>query len=522
MSRRRTVFGLILAIAAIGLVALMMSGGSSLSSSPSPSSDSPEQELDGGHERGGEAEAEEEAHEAAERLEAWQEAKEAGTLRVNRAQMLAAAAPAPGWAGEQVVSPTADDWEPAIAADPNSPYVYLLTTRYTRPTACGNKCPLPYIMLKVSSDGGVTWGPDRYICTCSGVGSQADPIIEVVPNTGAVYAAFMNGFNVMFTKSTDHGATWSTPVSTYGKVSWNDKPILATSDNGNDVYVSFNGPQSGDPYVAQSHNGGPTWTQTKIVNSTRYFFAFDGDVLPNGTVVFSETSLDYGGPGGSLVGQAQVNVLRSTNNGASFTANLVDTVELSPDCTAAGCPEDYYPGHTAITADSAGTLVLLYDGATVSKGTRRSGPVARRTAGQRGRHARRCRRPVRWRTSPRRRLAAPATSAPGTCRRTAATSTHGTSGTGPRPTAADLERAGQDLRRDRGRHIQDRQRVPRALRRLRRGRDHEHREVHRDLGRGQLLHRSRRSVDQPADIAGPGVEGWMGRPKAAPSFPEAQ
>ena len=119
----------------------------------------------------------------------------------------------------------------------------------------------------------------------------------------------------MFTKSTDHGATWSTPVKTYGKVSWNDKPILATSDNGNDVYVSWNGPQSGDPYVAQSHNGGATWTQTKIVNSTRYFFAFDGDVLPNGTVVFSETSLDYGGPGGSLVGQAQVNVLRSTNNG---------------------------------------------------------------------------------------------------------------------------------------------------------------------------------------------------------------
>jgi len=91
-------------------------------------------------------------------------------------------------------------------------------------------------------------------------------------------------------------------------------------------------------------------------------------VLPNGTVVFSETSLDYGGPGSSLVGQAQVNVLRSTNNGTSFTANLVDTVELAPNCTAAGCPADYYPGHTAISADGSGNLVLLYDGATVSHG----------------------------------------------------------------------------------------------------------------------------------------------------------
>ena len=159
MRRRRTVFALILAIAAIGLVALMMSGGSSLSSSPSSTSDTPEQELDGGHERGGAAEAEEEANAAAERLDAWKEAKADGTLRVNQAQAQAAAAPAAGWAGEQVVSPTADDWEPAIAADPNSPFVYLLTTRYTGPTACGNKCPLPYIMLKVSSDGGVTWGP---------------------------------------------------------------------------------------------------------------------------------------------------------------------------------------------------------------------------------------------------------------------------------------------------------------------------------------------------------------------------
>jgi hypothetical protein len=365
MHKRRTVFALILAIASIALLALLMTSGGSISSAPS---DSPGQEVDGGHDKGGAAEAAEEAQRAAERLDAWKESKAAGTLRVNQAQVQAAAAPSAGWAGEQVVSATADDWEPAIAADPNAPYVYLLTTRYTGPTACGNKCPLPYIMLKVSSDGGATWGPDRFICTCSAVGSQADPIIEVVPNTGWVYAVFMNGYNVMFTKSIDHGATWSTPVKTYGKVSWNDKPILAVSDNGNDVYVSWNGPQNGDPYVAQSHNGGSIWTQTKVVDGPRYFFAFDGDVLPNGTVVFSETSLDYSGPGSSLVGQAQVNVLRSTNNGQSFTANLVDTVELSPDCTAAGCTPDYYPGHSAITADTNGTLVLLYDGATVSKG----------------------------------------------------------------------------------------------------------------------------------------------------------
>jgi hypothetical protein len=318
-----------------------------------------------GEGRGGASEAEEEAQFTKERIDAWRASKAAGTLRVQQA---APAAPPTGWTGEQVISPTANDWEPAIAADPNSAYVYMLVTRYTGPSACGNRCPLPFMMLKVSADGGATWGPDRYICTCAGVGGQFDPIIEVVPNTGAVYAAFMNGFNVMFTKSTDHGATWSTPVKTYGKVSWTDKPVLAVSDNGTDVYVSWNGPQNGDPYVAQSHDAGATWTQTKVVDGPRYFFAFDGDVLPNGTVVFSESSLDYGGPGGSLVGQSQIHVLRSTNGGATWTANVVDTVELGPDCVAAGCSADYYVGHSAISADANGQLTLLYEGASTSKG----------------------------------------------------------------------------------------------------------------------------------------------------------
>jgi len=375
MQTRRSAIAVILAIAALLLAMVVFGGGGGVAASgdrTGAETETPSEpdtgEADAGEEaRGGQAEAEEEALETQERVEAWHEAKAAGTLRVQQ-QAAAAAAPAPGWIGEQVISGTANDWEPAIAADPNAPYVYMLVTRYTGPTACGNKCPLPYMMLKVSSDGGATWGPDRYICTCSGVGGQFDPIIEVVPNTGAVYAAFMNGFNVMFTKSTDHGATWSTPVKTYGKVSWNDKPVLAVSDNGNDVYISWNGPQNGDPYIAQSHDAGGTWTQTKVVNGPRYFFAFDGDVLPNGTVVFSESSLDYGGPGGSLVGQSQLNILRSTNNGASWTANVVDTVELGPDCVAPGCSADFYVGHSAITADANGQLTLLYEGASTSKG----------------------------------------------------------------------------------------------------------------------------------------------------------
>ena len=299
------------------------------------------------------------------RLDAYAAAKADGTLG-QTGEIVALAAP--GWNGETLIHPSADDWEPAIAADPNSARVYMLVTRYTGPTACGNQCPLPYMMLKVSTDGGVTWGPDRFICECRRVGAQADPIIEVVPNTGHVYAVWMDGYDTKFSKSTDFGATWSLPVKVYGKVSWTDKPILAVSDDGQNVFVAFNGPSGGDAYIARSTNAGATWTQPKVVDSTRYYFAFDGDVLPNGTIVFSQASISYTGPGSAPEGQVQYHAIRSTNNGASWTNVVVDSRELGTPCTASGCSTDYYFGHAVVSADANGNLVYLHDGAATAGG----------------------------------------------------------------------------------------------------------------------------------------------------------
>src|SRR4029077_17723207 len=51
--------------------------------------------------------------------------------------------PAPGWEGAQLFG-SGNDWEPATAADPSAPYVYVLTTRYSGkgPLPCP-KCDLP-------------------------------------------------------------------------------------------------------------------------------------------------------------------------------------------------------------------------------------------------------------------------------------------------------------------------------------------------------------------------------------------
>ena len=235
--------------------------------------------------RGGAAEAQEEAEVTERRLEALAEARAKGDFGK---KIAATTAPATGWVGSRVMSSTWDDWEPAVATDPKAPYIYLLTTRYgTRD--CGTHCPSPFHALMISNDNGATWSDQVPLCACLRSKAQYDPTIEVVPNTGAVYAAFLNadrhnGFSTVFMKSTDHGATWTSPVHVYGNVSWTDKPEITSSASGKHVYVSWNGPQGGDLYVGISHDFGKTWTQKKLTSDKRYYYAYDARVLGDGTV----------------------------------------------------------------------------------------------------------------------------------------------------------------------------------------------------------------------------------------------
>jgi Neuraminidase (sialidase) len=63
-----------------------------------------------------------------------------------------------------------------------------------------------------------------------------------------------------------------------------------------------------------------------------------------------------------------VHAIRSTNQGSSWSNVVVDSVELGADCVADGCSADYYLGHSAVSADANGALVMLYDGATTAGG----------------------------------------------------------------------------------------------------------------------------------------------------------
>jgi hypothetical protein len=264
-----------------------------------------------------------------------------------------AQAAAPGWSSEARWSAN-DDWEPTIAADPSSNWVYQATTRYGGPKACSS-CPGTAIIFRASSDGGATWGADRFICTCKNVKAQADPVLAV-SSTGAVYAVFMNDYNpgVMFSKSTDHGATWTAPLAVSGKsLSFTDKPWLAISPSGQDVYIAFN---SSDSYVVASHNGGATFpTRVKTNADSLYWFAEGGAVAPNGTVYFAESAENQ-----SATGAVKIAVLKSSNGGTSWTTTFVDTSQEQPACTVPTCGADFFAPSASLDVDGAGTVLLAY------------------------------------------------------------------------------------------------------------------------------------------------------------------
>ena len=373
MARRASLIAL---ISILALVAAACDQQSGTTDQPVASSSAPEESgvpradppVEG--EEGEEGEAAEEAEQTAERLEALEQAEEAGIFGTRES---IASDPAAGWTGEQLMNAKFDDWEPAVAADPNAPFLYLLTTRYGAPKTCPSHCPTPHLALTRSSDGGKTWSDQAPMCVCRGSGAQYDPTIEVVPNTGAVYSVFLNadragGFSTVFIRSRDHGRTWTEPVHVY-KNAWTDKPEVTMSASGKDVYVSWNGQTGGDPWVGQSHDYGKTWTQTRIVTSKRYYYAYDADVLPDGTVVFAESSLLY--TGSSVEGRVWHHVFISRDNGRTWQNKIVDKVAVGESCVAVGCYPDFYLGQPSVTSDARGHLVYAYEGATVAYGPQR-------------------------------------------------------------------------------------------------------------------------------------------------------
>ncbi len=286
-------------------------------------------------------------------------------IDATRVELAPVPAAAPGWDVERVASGE-DDWEPAVAADPMNPnYIYQLITRYTGPKPCGN-CKLPAIVLRRSTDGGATWQPDQFLAQTSK--AQYDPQIEV-SNNGNVYAVWLDAFTPgsTFTKSTNHGLTWSTGISFAGKgkkPQWNDKPWLIVSRDGLHVYLGFN---SSDSYVVASHDGGNTWgTPVKTNNDTQYWFHTGGAVHPTNPQIAYFACSNFAN-GNNYAGDANIAVLKTTDGGLNWTTINIDISREAPLCPwSPGCGAGYLASSTAMAMDITGKLMILYPANTTA------------------------------------------------------------------------------------------------------------------------------------------------------------
>jgi hypothetical protein len=245
-----------------------------------------------------------------------------------------------------------NDWEPNVATAPGSSYVYELTTRYSTKFCSSGQGHC--IVFRASSDGGATWGADQIICPCRS--AQNDPVMKVAAD-GTIYQVHMNGYAVVFQKSSDHGSTWSVPIDfkALSGLSFTDKPWIAISPSGQDVYVAFNSTGS---YIAASHNYGASFSAPIKTNSDAlYWFAEGGAVAPNGNIYFSESAEQNSK---TPTGPIKLAVISSTNGGASWTTTFFDTSQQQPACTVRSCPADFFGAQAAIAVDAAGTIMVAY------------------------------------------------------------------------------------------------------------------------------------------------------------------
>ena len=250
-----------------------------------------------------------------------------------------------GWKGEAIVSSPSigDGWEPAIAADPSSAYVYTAWMQYSGPSI--------YIYYRVSTDGGTTWQPAARLCSSCGKGEY--DVTLFVTSSGTVYGTFMQGNHIQFTTSSNHGTTWSAPQQ-ISQGTWADKPWMTASANGTDVYCWWS--SHGNVDVVESHNSGATWTAPAQITSESniYYYPNGGTVLPNGTAVMGASEYPEKGNNTKLTGPINIAVFRTTNGGTTWSRTVADTLNTGATFATSSV--------TTVASDANGNLLLLYSG----------------------------------------------------------------------------------------------------------------------------------------------------------------
>lgn len=255
-------------------------------------------------------------------------------------------------------------------------YRYASTEDLGKP-ATGHKID---VVMRKSSNGGLTWGDEIRVApgdgsTDAGYG-YGDPAVALAPNGDIVClmaagrTSYPNGMlHIGFTKSTDGGATWSSPVDIYGNTTYLTNPHgTGTTSPFTSTFVSSGhgitqsiartgriafpalGKVSGttNEYVIYSDDNGSTWTFT---DSYGYTDADESKLLElnDGNLLMSIRTGSYNGSGAA----------RGYNRTTGTYVENWDTQGTWSDLTGNGCNSDllYY---NRSTEDSSRPDVIFH------------------------------------------------------------------------------------------------------------------------------------------------------------------
>ena len=227
------------------------------------------------------------------------------------------------------------------------------------------ECSVPTMLLLTSNDNGKTWQAPHVMFEYGS--GQFDAQIVVDPaDHHTVYAAWLQNKkrDVMVARSADSGATWMFTIAARSNEEL-DKPALAV--RGQNVYVAFNHEE--EVWIAASRFRPQfTWSRVNADGRPGWSLLGSATVDPAGSVYLAWAS--YSKTGGAR-GAVDLYVGKSSDDGKTWSAKVLDTSAAAPDCADEDCGEAYLGAQIVLTSDSDGTLYALWSAGRTPLGPQR-------------------------------------------------------------------------------------------------------------------------------------------------------
>lgn len=251
-------------------------------------------------------------------------------------------------------------WEPMIAHDPSTDSIYIFATNNYGLRGCVD-CGSDPILYRKTSNNGKSWDlindfTWEYLDRGDGIEWTADAVV-VIDNDGVLYSTYMTGWNISFSKSVDHGKTWSDRLLLSGELTADKNWISIDPIHQNKLYTTFN---SRLPYEVHSSDSGTTWSQPKLLDNKDevYYFGCGSVVRSDGTAFYAY---------GAIADENSTSPSYALVYGSSDGFQTIKTYEIDywmglQSCPEwAGCEPDFLNGGCSLSIDKDDNIYYIYN-----------------------------------------------------------------------------------------------------------------------------------------------------------------